>query len=371
MLAKLDKGLLLALIFLMGLGLVQVYSSSYVYAGEKFGDALHFFYRQLTFAGLGLAVVFITSHLPWKLFEKYGVLIWCASFLGIVLTFVPSLTIEAGGAARWIKMPMGFRFEPSELFKVTWPLFLATILFNQFKILGRWKWPILVSLVLTAFILLLKQPDFGTVVICTLSLITILFCFGIKWRYIISGIIVTIPVAALLILSSPYRYKRIIAFIDPWSDPSQKGFQIIQSLLGYYSGGLFGNGLGQGQSKLFFLPEAHTDFTLAVLGEEIGFLGFAVVFLVYGFMAFRGIQISFRADSGFKQLVALGVTVIFAFSVFINAGVTLGMLPTKGLALPFLSYGGSSLVCSCFMIGLLLNIEKQMKVPVFKRTRYR
>jgi len=371
MLSKLDKGLLLALIFLMGLGLVQVYSSSYVYAGEKFGDALHFFYRQSAFALLGLAVVFATSHIPWKLFEKWGVLIWAAAFIGIILTFVPGLSIEAGGAARWLKMPMGQRFEPSELFKVTWPLFLATILFKDFKFLGQWKWPVFISIILTSFFLLLKQPDFGTVVICSLSLITILFCFGIKWRYIFSGLIVAVPAAVILVLSSPYRYKRIVAFIDPWADPSQKGFQIIQSLLGYYSGGLFGNGLGQGQAKLFFLPEAHTDFTLAVLGEEIGFIGFAAVILVYGFIVFRGVQISFRAKAGFQQMVALGVTVIFAFSVFINAGVTLGMLPTKGLALPFLSYGGSSLVCACFMIGLLLNIEKLKKKPVFKRSRYR
>ncbi len=368
MISKLDKGLLLALIFLLGLGLVQVYSSSYVYAGEKFDNAYHFFFRQLSFSALGFGVLLVFSHLPWKFIEKWGVLIWGVAFIGIVLTFVPSLSIKAGGAARWLRLPMGLRFEPSELFKVTWPLFLSTFLLNEWKGLGRWKWPMVSAIILVSFALLLKQPDFGTVVICTLSLLTVLFCFGLKWGYILVSLLIAVPAAVLLVISKSYRYQRIVAFLDPWADPSEKGFQIIQSLLGYYSGGVFGNGLGQGQAKLFFLPEAHTDFTLSVLGEEIGFLGFSAVFLIYGFIVFKGIQISVRAATGKQQMVALGLTVIFAYSVFINAGVTLGMLPTKGLALPFLSYGGSSLVCACFMMGLLLNIDKQPKV-ISKRSR--
>ena len=371
MLEKLDKGFLLALIFLLGLGLVQVYSSSYIYAGEKFDNPLYFFYRQSMFAFLGIMILLIVSQLPWKIFEKLGFLIWFLSFIGVILTYVPSISIEAGGASRWIRMPMGMRFEPSELYKVAWPFFLATVFFKNLNFLGRWKWPMVVSTVLASFLLLLKQPDFGTVVICSLTLVTLLFCFGVKWMYIISGVIVAIPTAVLLVIYEPYRYERIMAFLDPWSDPSKKGFQIIQSLMGYYSGGLFGNGLGQGQSKLFFLPEAHTDFTLAVLGEEIGFVGFLIVILIYGFIDFKGVQVSYRANSGFKQMVALGITSTFAYSVFINVGVTLGMLPTKGLTLPFLSYGGSSLVCTCFMMGILLNIESQDFTTYRKRPKYR
>ncbi len=371
MLERLDKSFLLALIFLLGFGLVQVYSSSYIYAGEKFSNSLYFFYRQSMFAFVGLIALIVASQIPWKIFEKFGFLLWVLSFIGVILTFVPGLGIEGGGATRWLRMPLGMRFEPSELYKISWPFFLATIFFSDLKFLGKWRWPVVISIVLASFFLLLRQPDFGTVVICTLTLLTILFCFGVKWMYIVSGIIVAIPTAVLLVISEPYRYQRIVAFLDPWSDPSNNGFQIIQSLMGYYSGGIMGNGLGQGQSKLFFLPEAHTDFTLAVLGEEIGFIGFAIIFMIYGFVVFKGIQVAYRTTKGFRQMVALGLISTFAFSVIINVGVTLGMLPTKGLALPFLSYGGSSLVCTCFMMGILLNIDSQGYTSYRKRPKYR
>jgi cell division protein FtsW len=155
----------------------------------------------------------------------------------------------------------------------------------------------------------------------------------------------------------PYRRARILAFLNPWEDPEQKGFQAIQSMLSFHSGGFWGVGLGQGQGKLFFLPEAHTDFTLAVLGEEMGFVGFCSILLLYGFIVWRGFQVAFKTEDLFRRSVALGFSLIFAMNVFINSGVVMGLLPTKGLTLPFLSYGGSSLVTLCFMLGLLLNLE--------------
>ena len=266
---------------------------------------------------------------------------------------------------------MGQRIEPSEVFKVFWPILIASIFFSKNKWIKKQDWKILLGLSLFVFALLLRQPDFGTVGICTLTLAVILFCFGLKWRYIFFGTLTVVPLLSLLIYLEPYRYKRFVSFLDPWSDPSQNGFQVIQSLLGYYSGGLFGQGLGQGQAKLFFLPEAHTDFTLAVLGEEMGYIGFIIVLLLFGYIVFRGLQVSTRARSPFAQMVAIGLTTNFALSVIINVGVTLGMLPTKGLALPFLSYGGSSLVSSCLLIGLLLSIDREsgglVKSPRRKR----
>jgi cell division protein FtsW len=155
---------------------------------------------------------------------------------------------------------------------------------------------------------------------------------------------------------------RVAAFLDPWSDPAKKGFQVIQSMLGFHAGGLTGVGLGQGQGKLFFLPEAHTDFTLAVLGEELGFIGVAGVLLIFGFVAFRGLQISVVAKTEREKVIALGVTLIFSLTAFINAGVAMGLLPTKGLGMPFLSYGGSALLSTCFGLGLLLNIDRRARV---------
>jgi cell division protein FtsW len=175
------------------------------------------------------------------------------------------------------------------------------------------------------------------------------------------GLATALPAFYVLVMSVPYRRARVLAFLDPWADPDQKGFQVIQSMLSFSSGGIFGAGLGQGQGKLFFLPEAHTDFTMAVLGEEIGFIGFISVMALYGFIVVRGFQIALKTENTFRRALALGITITFAFSVFINAGVVMGLLPTKGLTLPFLSYGGSSLVALSLVLGLLLNIEKSLE----------
>ncbi|MGE3757541.1 MAG: FtsW/RodA/SpoVE family cell cycle protein, partial [Pseudobdellovibrionaceae bacterium] len=175
---------------------------------------------------------------------------------------------------------------------------------------------------------------------------------------IIAALAIAIPAFYILVMSVPYRRARVLGFLDPWSDPESKGFQVIQSMLSFHSGGLTGVGLGQGQGKLFFLPEAHTDFTLAVLGEEMGFVGFILLMFLYGFIVFKGFQIAIRTGSPFRKAVALGLTMTFALTVFINVGVVLGILPTKGLTLPFLSYGGSSLLTKSLMFGFLLAIER-------------
>ncbi|HOY15562.1 MAG TPA: FtsW/RodA/SpoVE family cell cycle protein, partial [Saprospiraceae bacterium] len=201
----------------------------------------------------------------------------------------------------------------------------------------------------------------------------LLFAFGLKWRYIIASFAVIIPSFYFLVMTIPYRRARVFAFLDPWSDPEQKGFQVIQSMMSFSSGGLTGSGLGQGQGKLFFLPEAHTDFTMAVLGEEIGFIGFVMVMALYGFIVLRGLQIAVKCQDNFHKALAIGVSITFGISVFINVGVVMGILPTKGLTLPFLSYGGSSLVTLCLMFGLLLNVEKnlhtQRQFP-FQKNKY-
>lgn len=208
--------------------------------------------------------------------------------------------------------------------------------------------------------LLLKQPDFGSFAIIVLVGFSILFAFGLKWRWIALAAGTIAPAFYFLVMNVDYRRARILSFLDPWADPASRGFQVIQSMLSFHSGGITGVGLGQSQGKLFFLPEAHTDFTVAILGEELGFLGFTAILLIYGFIIFRGIQLSIKSEDVFSKTAALGITMTFAFSVFINVGVALGMLPTKGLTLPFLSYGGSSLVVLSLMFGILINIERNI-----------
>jgi cell division protein FtsW len=209
--------------------------------------------------------------------------------------------------------------------------------------------------------ILLKQPDFGSFMICVALGYLMLFAFGLKWRFIIASVLVSVPAILVLMLAAPYRVARLQAFLNPWSDPGERGFQVIQSLLSFYSGGFTGVGLGLGQGKLFFLPEAHTDFTLAVLGEEMGFIGFAFILMLYGFLIFRGFQIALQTEKLNERAVALGLSLILSFSVLINVAVTLGLLPTKGLTLPLLSYGGSSLLCTSLALGWLLSLDRRSR----------
>jgi cell division protein FtsW len=224
-------------------------------------------------------------------------------------------------------------------------------------------------LVMAPLVVLLKQPDFGSFVIISLLTFCLFVTFGLRWRFILGGLTVALPTLAYMVMSTPYRRVRVEAFLNPWADPAEKGFQVIQSLLSFYSGGITGVGLGQGQGKLFFLPEAHTDFTMAVLGEEMGFVGFSILLMVYGFLVFRGFQVSLQLKRYHDRVIALSLSLLLVFAVFINAGVALGLLPTKGLTLPLLSYGGSSLICTGLCIGWLLNLTRESTIPLSFRQK--
>lgn len=357
---QLTSPLTLAVILLMGIGLVQVYSSSYILAIENYGDGLYFVKKQFIFFILSLFVLVLASEIPLSILKKYSWLMWLFSGLLVLATFIPGLGVKVGGATRWLNLPFGFRFEPAEILKFSFPLLVATF----FNLKDTWlkKAPkyVLFLVAVVPMFLLLKQPDFGSfAIICAVGF-SLLFAFGLKWKYIVSAISVSIPAIYLLVMNVPYRRARVMAFLDPWADADQSGFQVIQSMLSFRTGGLFGVGLGQGQGKLFFLPEAHTDFTLAVLGEEIGFVGFMVILLFFGFIVLRGFQICLKLEDKMLKCLVLGMTLTFALSVFINSGVVMGLLPTKGLTLPFLSYGGSSLVVLSFIFGLVVNIERHV-----------
>lgn len=366
---RLDRGLLLAILALFGIGLVQVYSSSFIFAIESRGDGLFFFKRQFAFGIIAIGVLLVTALMPFQLIRKYGWLLWIAAAMGAAATMVPGLGIRAGGAARWLNLPGGFVFEPSELVKISLSLLLATFFTRRFENLGQAELPVKAAIFCLPLLIVLRQPDFGTFAICSAVFASVIFAFGLKWRYLVGAVAVAIPAFYVLVMNVPYRRARILAFLDPWADAEHKGFQVIQSMLSFQSGGLMGSGLGQGQGKLFFLPEAHTDFTMAVLGEEMGFIGVLVVVALYGYIVFRGLQLAARAEDRFGKVLALGLSLTFAFSVFINMGVVMGLLPTKGLTLPFLSYGGSSLVMTCFLFGLLLNVERLERgaIPVGRR----
>jgi cell division protein FtsW len=353
----LSSSLFLSVFALLGIGLVQVYSSSYIFATESYGDGLYFFKKQMLFTLLSLVVLVSVTQVPFDKIEKYSWLLWLTSFFLVCATFIPQLGVKVGGAQRWLQLPWGFRFEPSELLKVSFSFLFASIVCRRDNLLKKIKWPWLALMMLLPVVTLLKQPDFGSFVIICMVALGLLYLQGLKLRWLFGSAIASIPFLYLLVWNVPYRQARLQAFLDPWSDPAQKGFQVIQSMLSVHSGGLTGQGLGQGQGKLFFLPEAHTDFTMAVFGEELGFIGLFLLLMLFAFVIFRGFKIALQTEDSFKKILSTGLVLTFAISVFINMGVVMGLLPTKGLTMPFLSYGGSSLIIFSFLFGILLNIE--------------
>ena len=358
-------GLWLVAFALLGLGIVQVYSSSFIFAIENRGDGLFFVKRQVFFAGVAFALMGFVAFTPFKIIERFGWWLWVLAGAGVAATFLPGIGVRAGGAARWIGLPGANVFEPAELIKVALPLLLATVLTRSRNWLQGWtpaaRWIFVAALLAVPMFLLQKQPDFGTFAISCLTLFAVLFVFGLPWAAILAMISVAIPSFYLLVMRVPYRRARVDAFLDPWSVSDTKGFQVIQSMLSLRTGGFWGTGLGEGQGKLFFLPEAHTDFTLAVLGEEMGFVGILFVLSLYGFCVLRAFQMASVAKSDFRRALATGLGTVFGLSVVINAGVAMGLFPTKGLTLPFLSYGGSSAVMSGLLFGFLLSLERSIR----------
>lgn len=295
---------------------------------------------------------------PFKYFRKLSLFIWAAVTLSVVAVFIPGIGVRVGGALRWIQLPFGLRFEGAEYLKVFLPICLAGLMTSKWRDLKSWGIVVKAIILLTPILILLKHPDFGSFFIASAVIFTVFFCFGLAWKYIF-GLGVSGFVAFLaLIWYVPYRKARLMAFLDPWSDPSGSSFQVVQSMLSLYGGGITGKGLGESQAKLFFLPEAHTDFTFAVFGEEQGFIGVLLLICLYGFVVLKGVRISLKLQDYHHRIVAVGLTSVFAYQVFINIGVNVGLLPTKGLTLPFLSYGGSSLVAMGVLFGLLLNISR-------------
>ena len=350
----------MCLFFLSGLGLIQVYSSSFLFATENYGSGLYFFKKQALFTLFSWLVFFSLYHLPWKFNRNLGLICWFVSVILLVLTITPQLGVNVGGAKRWISLPFSFRYQPSELLKVSTPFLLAWLL------ILKERWPLqkiffwlvpFFGLGLPLLILIL-QPDFGVIVVVSLLILCFIFISGVSWIYFFLSSLFGSSLFFWLITSRGYRMARWQAFLDPWEDPSGKGFQVIQSLLGVHSGGLFGTGIGKGQSKLFFLPEAHTDFSLAVFAEEMGFFGLLILISIYGFLIYTGWSIALKAHDFYEKLVAFLLVFIFAISVFIHCAVNLGILPAKGTALPFLSYGGSSLLSVFMLFAWLLSIEK-------------
>jgi len=335
---KPDLILLLVTLLLITIGTVMIYSSSSILATERFRDGQFFLRKQLIFFFLGVLLMILITRIPYYKLRK---LAWPGIAVSVVLLcaiWIPPLGIRAGGAARWLNLGF-FSFQVSELAKVALILFLAhflTLRTNHVKEIGQ---GLLIPLGVAGVImgLIVLQPDFGTTVIIVVLTMMMIYLAGGRIIHLAGLIALVLPVAVWLLLHKSYRLARLTAFLDPWKDPRNSGFHIIQSLIAFGSGGAFGVGIGDGMQKLFYLPEPHTDFILAVIGEESGFLGVGLILFLYTILIVRGFQIALRAPDLFGNLLASGLTMLLALEIFINvAGVT-GLIPLKGLALPFLS----------------------------------
>ncbi len=355
-----DIILLLATLFLVIIGTVMIYSSSSIIALEKFKDGQYFLKKHIFFVALGLIMMTVMIKVPYEYLKKIAYPGVIVSIILLLLLFVPYLGVKRGGATRWLNLVV-FTFQVSELVKVAMVIFLAHLLTRKSHQLKKFSRGVLVPLSVTGVImgLIILQPDFGTVVIIASILLLMLSLAGSRISHLVFLAAAFIPVGIWLILHKGYRMARLTAFLDPWKDPDNTGFQIIQSLISFGSGGAFGVGIGDGMQKLFYLPEPHTDFILSIIAEESGFIGVTIVIVLFTFFLLRGFMIAFRAPDLFGTLLAAGLTMLIAMQAFINIAGVMGLIPLKGLALPFLSYGGTAFVMSMTSVGILLNISTQ------------
>lgn len=356
--SNIDIWLLTILFLLLGFGSVMIYSTSAIYAEEQYKDSLFFLKRHLTWIGIGLAGMLIMRRIDYHILKRFSKVLFFFSIFLLAAVYVPGIGRSAGGARRWLFFK-GLNFQPSEVAKLALLIYLSDILTRKQRWMQElWKGlvpPLVVIGIMVGLILL--QPDLGTSAAMGIVAFIMLFVAGVKFKYLVTLGLSAMPFLYVFIFSTPYRRNRIMSFVNPWKDPEGIGFQIVQSFLALGSGGMFGVGLGQSRQKLFYLPAAHTDFIFSIIGEELGIFGTLLVLFLFTVMIWFGMRICFNALDLYGHLLSLGIVSTIALQVIINIGVVTGSFPTKGLPLPFISYGGSCMAVYLMAIGILLNIH--------------
>jgi cell division protein FtsW len=354
-----DRWMFTVTMLLVFVGLVMIFSASAVMAKERFGSAYEFLLKQLVWAVAGLAVMVIAMKVDYKRLQHPALVFTLLGFTTLFLISVFFLD-RAHGTHRWFHLgPISF--QPSELAKPALILFLAWFLENKMHSINDVRNTLLPAITPTVVFLglIVFQPDLGTAIACAGITACILFVGGIRLRYFGYAFAASLPILYLLISHVSYRRGRILAFLNPYADPKGFGFHIIQSLIAVSTGGITGQGLMEGKQKLFYLPEPHTDFIFAVTAEELGLLGALAVIILFAIFLWRGTRAALRTQDNFGRVLAVGITSMIVLQAFINISVVLGLMPTKGIPLPFVSYGGSSLFVTLACVGVLLNITKQ------------
>lgn len=359
-----DFWLLSAALLLSGLGLVMVLSSTGIMAERFYGDKYYFFKRHLIFLIIGLGVMSTAILTPRQIYLRFTYLWLSLAGILLLLTLVSPLGVQAGGATRWLSLGP-IMVQPLEVAKVALVFYLASFFSRKQEMIRTFGVGFLPPVCITGILclLLLAQPDFGGAA----SLMLLLFCIslvgGTRLIYLGATSFMALMGGIFLVMSSPYRFRRWFAFLDPFQDAQDVGYQLVQSLYALGSGGWLGSGLGAGKQKLFFLPAAHTDFILAVIGEELGFVGVSMIFILIGVLFWRGLRIAGLQTGLQDRFTAFGMLLILALGAVLNMAVVLGVVPPKGVPMPFLSYGGSSLVVSLFCVGVLLNLSRSANAP--------
>ena len=354
-----DIGLLFPVLFLVGIGIVMVYSASAAVALKKFGSDYLFLKKQALFALLGLIGLVICRHFPYRWYRRLTYPLLALALIFLIAIPFTDFGFSAGGAARWLRIGM-FSFQPSEFARFALIVFMAYSLDKKNERLKEFSIGFMPHVVVFGVFAacIIQQPDFGSVIILAALTWLMMFVGGVRCLYLFTSLVVVfLPVAVYLLKSAPYRMSRILSFLNPWQYPAGEGYQIIHSLMAFGTGGLWGTGIGKGYQKLFYLPEPHTDFIFSIIGEEFGLVGVMIIIVLYAWILLKGINISRNAPDTFGSLLAIGLTTAMGMQICINMGVTLGLLPTKGLTLPFLSYGGTSLLLNMASIGILMNIS--------------
>ena len=355
---KIDKKLLISVIVLSLFGLLMIYSSSNIWASYKFNDSFKYLKSQGLFLIIGFFIMNIISKIPYEFYKKYSNPILFICIILLVLVLIPGIGTIRNGSRSWFGIG-SFGIQPSEAAKLGLIIFTSKYLSNnKIKDIKTSVLPIL-SIVILIFGLIMLQPDFGTGVIIVMSIVSLLFISGVNMSFFIKIGIVGLIGIVILVIIAPYRMARITSFLNPWSDPLGSGFQIIQSLYAIGPGGLLGMGLGNSIQKHFYLPEPQTDFIFSIISEELGFAGVLIISLLFIIIIYRGFKIAINTENKFASFLAYGITFSIAFQTILNLMVVVGLIPVTGVTLPFLSYGGSSLLVSMTEIGILLNISKK------------
>lgn len=344
---------------LICIGVVMIYSSSCVYALQELKDSAYFLKRHLVFLAIGFIFTLAVMAIDYRILQPYAKPLLLFSVFLLVCVLIPGIGKRSSGAQRWFKLGM-ISFQPSELMKLAVIIYTADFLSRKQKLVADFKQGFVPLMLMMGLVcaLVVKQPDLGTTVEIAIVVLGMMFVAGARLAHLGLIALAAVPVVFYLVTSASYRMARIMAFLDPWQDAQGIGFQLTQSQIALGSGGWWGVGLGKSQQKLFYLPAAHTDFIYSIIGEEFGLRGTLFIIFLFAFLLWQGTRIAIRTTDSFGYYICVGILIMFGLQSVVNIGVSMGALPTKGLPLPFISYGGSALIFHMAAVGLLLNISR-------------